>query len=352
MSNIKILKEVGLASKKSTRAVNSTVEIKPTFFFDPESQKAKESAVNWAGFVQKQIAVESTRWSKYMKAFETDWIRNPELDNIDKYVTVRPNTPMDNLYLDDIDLRMEGGRAYKVYNADDMTYFDIREDQMLQAILKYGIQAGGKLGGKWIFAKNHTQMKCFLEDGKEYQEALKITAKSNTIGTKVTKGFIVGNVYTDKSGIPEYIYIGSFPVIVAVKGGYCSIKDNMHYFLNKSDQHGIHGNVMPNGYDISSHRAVYETTKQSLTTAELNKLAALVVPNRDRFGKSKDCGYCWYKEYDTDGTMNDKSIKWTDTRTRASYIADMFLNGVSSVEAELPVLDIKSASLTKKKKTK
>jgi hypothetical protein len=193
MSNVKILSEIGFAAKAKQNARNvldakgRLCRVQPAFFFDPNSQKQKESAVAWTGKVDKHIAQKTTKWLGYINDYESEWVRNPQLDHIDQYVTIRPNTPMDNLYLDDIDVRMEGGRAYKVYNADDDTYFDVREDQMLQAILKYGIQPGGKIGGKWVFAMNHTQMKCFLEDGNEYKLALATAAKPSKLSTKKKK---------------------------------------------------------------------------------------------------------------------------------------------------------------------
>lgn len=43
---------------------------------------------------------------------------------------------------------------------------------MIQAIIKYGIQPGGIIGGEWVWAMNHTQSKCYLVDSDEYKEML------------------------------------------------------------------------------------------------------------------------------------------------------------------------------------
>lgn len=79
---------------------------------------------------------------------------------------------MRNLRFLDIDTRLEGGRAYKVADPATNAVFDLREDQVAQAILKYGIAPGGIIGGEWVWAMNHNQPKCYLVDGSEYQAML------------------------------------------------------------------------------------------------------------------------------------------------------------------------------------
>ena len=150
----KILHNVGLAQQPINHNITSTGP-QSTFYFDPDSVKQKETAVQWADVIctyvgSKRISNGSTGYTPI----------------------VRANKPMTGLILTDIDVRMEGGRAYKVINPADNSLFDIREDQMLQAIIKYGIQAGGLIGGEWVWAMNHTQIKCYLVDGKEYLDML------------------------------------------------------------------------------------------------------------------------------------------------------------------------------------
>ncbi len=193
---IKLIADLGYAVNcKPTTSTFHGITVYPTFFFDNASMRQKASAETWAGG-NKVI------WtgSRYIP----DTANNPSSK-------VRPNVPMTNLWLDNLETRMEGGRAYKVINKDDFTYFDVREDQMLQAILKYGIQAGGKIGGSWVFAMNGTQCKCFLVDGKEYQEAVARSAITPTIMVKASyKNLKVGNVYSNKNADEEFIYVGFF----------------------------------------------------------------------------------------------------------------------------------------------
>ena len=310
MANIKILAEVGYASQKLISVSGTKKQVKPTYFYDPSSKNQEQSALDWA-----QGRVYSHNATPNAKAL------------------VRPNIPMSNLYLCDINVRMEGGRAYKVYNADDMTYFDVREDQMIQAILKYGIQAGGKIGGEWIWALNHTQMKCFLVDSVEYQHALQKHKASISLGNKLTKGFKVGHVYTGKTGQARYIYLGRFNQIMlhdhqtnkTIKAPWIS-KNKEHFFLIKTNKKSEYGCIYPKGYTITNCRTVYETNQPVVNQAELTKLVKLVLPNHYKFGSSGSYGYVWREDCD----YSHLNITWTEMRTEDSYVADAFLNGIQA----------------------
>jgi hypothetical protein len=183
--SVKLITDLGFAIHNVSQYSsfhNETVH--PTFFFDNASERQKEKAEVWAS---NRLAISSPRVQ----------------------AQVRPNTPMNNLWLDNIEQRMEGGRAYKVINKDDMTYFDVREDQMLQAILKHGIQAGGKIGGEWVFAMNGTQCKCFLVDSKEYQEVLNRVAIAPAVMVKASyRNLKVGSIYCNSNATEEFIYVG------------------------------------------------------------------------------------------------------------------------------------------------
>lgn len=179
--SVKVIKELGYAinSQNRTSAFHG-MTVEPTYFFDKASQNAQGSAESWA----------SARGTPVKAKF-------------------RPNTPMKNLYIDNIEFRDQGGRAYKVINMDDMTYFDVREDQMIQCILRHGIAAGGKMGGEWVFAMHGSQCKVMLTDDKEYMDAV---ARSVLPVVKVTpKNYKFGEIYTNKSQKEEFIYVGLLP---------------------------------------------------------------------------------------------------------------------------------------------
>lgn len=178
---IKLLENVGYTKRPYITVPNLNTEVLPTYFCDPSSEAQKNGALRWVKTYQGA-----------QPQFHT-----------------RPNTPMTNLWLEGIESRYNGGRAYKVLNKDDWNYFDIREDQMVQAIQKYGIAPGGKIGGSWVFAMNGTQCKCFLTDSKEYLEAVELDKIRHSTMKKVSlKNLKFGKVYTNKTHDRYYVYVG------------------------------------------------------------------------------------------------------------------------------------------------
>jgi len=154
----KIITDIGLAQ----RPVNpSSAGYQETFYFDATSAKQQAAAIKWA----------DVSWIKNIRS-PYNWYPSSVGSPQPIQSIIRPNKPMTGLVLTDIDVRMEGGRAYKVINPADNSLFDIREDQMLQAILKYGIQPGGLIGGEWVWGYNHVQIKCYLTDSTEYIDML------------------------------------------------------------------------------------------------------------------------------------------------------------------------------------
>lgn len=143
-----------------------------TMYCNPSSKKACASAVNWAtgrwpsspnglGDLYYESAASYQACRQHMPAF------TPSV------LVTRPNVPMTGLVIIGLEERGNGGRAFKVTYPGDNSLFDVREDQVLQAMINHGIQKGGILGGEWVWAMNHTQIKCYLVDGVEYQNMLR-----------------------------------------------------------------------------------------------------------------------------------------------------------------------------------
>lgn len=266
---IKLITDLGYAIHSVSKTSQfHGVTVYPTFFFDSSSERQRESAEVWASY---RLHVSSPRVQAQM----------------------RPNTPMSNLWLDNLEQRMEGGRAYKVINKDDMTYFDVREDQMLQAILKHGIQAGGKIGGEWVFAMNGTQCKCFLVDSKEYQEALARVAIAPAVMVKASlRNLKIGSIYCNKNASEEFIYVGflSHQKLVSyeqrdhwngrvIAPVYTTVKK--HTFLAKNRSWFA---AVPAPLVFEAPSTVYETGR-SISVADLiNKINAV---DTTRFGATQ-----------------------------------------------------------------
>lgn len=114
------------------------------------------------------------------------------------------NDPIDNVRVVCLEFRGQGGRAYKVI-VNDKYFVDLREDVLLDAMLCEGIDVGGRLRGKYIFAVVGSQMKLIRINSALY-DAVK---KSTDMGKlKDIKTFEPGRIYSRKSG--EYIYVGEF----------------------------------------------------------------------------------------------------------------------------------------------
>ena len=250
---VKLIKDLGFAvNVNSVHSPLHGVTVHPTFFFDNASERQKASAELWASHGLP--------------------ISNPRVQ-----AQVRPNVPMGNLWLDNLESRMEGGRAYKVINKDDMTYFDVREDQMLQAILKHGIQAGGKIGGEWIFAMNGTQCKCFLVDSKEYQEALARVATMPAVMSKASyKNLKIGNIYSNKNMDEEFVYVG---FINQETSSYDSnsrrIRANKHTFATKNRYYGY--------FELSTPSVVYETGRSMNIDDLVELLKDKMIPESGKY---------------------------------------------------------------------
>lgn len=104
---------------------------------------------------------------------------------------------MKGLTFDYIEERAQGGRAVKVFDKNGF-YFDVREDQLAECIIKKGISKGGVLGGEWVIAKSGSQTKIILVDGEEYKKAIEYTKKRNEskTGKKISASkAIPGNIY-------------------------------------------------------------------------------------------------------------------------------------------------------------
>ncbi len=153
-------------------AMNEEAEIRPSFICDKESKTAHKTAKDWASGYGR-------RGSSYIHED-------------------RSNVPWEGLKVWDLEVRGNGGRAYKVITPDGL-YVDLREDTFLEAMLTYGIGVGGELPGQYVFAMMGSQMRLVRVGSDLHTALLSTTSRKKTaaIGTKELK---VGGVYRSKSG--------------------------------------------------------------------------------------------------------------------------------------------------------
>lgn len=121
------------------------------------------------------------------------------------------NSGFDNVTIESLDIRGEGGRAYQVIVERDGNRFkvDLREPTLMEVILTKGIQAGGRLNGSFCFAKEGSQTKLILEGSDTHKAALAEREKRQTYSKKISnKDLKPGYLYQSISG-KRGIYLGN-----------------------------------------------------------------------------------------------------------------------------------------------
>lgn len=115
----------------------------------------------------------------------------------------------DHVVIESIELRGNGGRAWKVFiNIDNKQFLvDLRENMLMNTISDFGIEKGGKLNGIYTFIQEVSQTNLVLINSKEHLEAIKDSIKRDT-AIKIKKSeLIIGNEYETFSG-DKGVYLG------------------------------------------------------------------------------------------------------------------------------------------------
>lgn len=165
--------------------------VKPTFAYNPDSKTSPHTAERWA-----------KGYSRYGES-EDKLKAEPETFE---------NTPFSARILS-LDIRSEGGRAYKVVDEQNRL-FDLREDQLLEALKLCGIGIGGFISEKFVWGTTGSQIKMILVGGDTYKELLEFTKKKNEAKQAKKDGLIftqgklkVGHIYEKTNGT-QYLFIG------------------------------------------------------------------------------------------------------------------------------------------------
>lgn len=164
--------------------------VTPAFVCDAGNPKTLATAVSWA-----------ERSRNYY-----DYEKKKSIKKADPVVQDRrKNEPMKDIRVVSLDIRGNGGRAYKVVTKDNY-YFDLREDVLLDAMIKAGIREGGYLNGEYIWARVSSQMKLVRVGSTLHAALIKTTEKSKLKRIGV-KELVHGGVYANKRG-EKFVYVG------------------------------------------------------------------------------------------------------------------------------------------------
>lgn len=195
--NARLIDRVCYLSKspsKDTDLYGNEIEVKHTFPYNPDSKTAPDTAERWANH---------SVWNQKTRTYE----------NVPKQIAVeRDNTPF-NVWVIDLDVRSEGGRAYKVIDEDN-NCFDLREDQVLEVFKHSGILKGGGIPGTFVWGILGSQMRMVLVGGDlhkkmvEQAASLKDHQRKQAAGLTPTEGTLqFGHIYRkrDKS---LHVFVG------------------------------------------------------------------------------------------------------------------------------------------------
>lgn len=157
-------------------------EVTPAFVADADNEKSIKTGAAWA---QNRCVV----WDANTRASKTIAV-------VQK--VQRENQPLENLRVIGLEIRGEGGRAYKALTPDGF-YFDLREDVLLETMLSKGIQPGGVLAGRYIWARVGSEMKLVRLDSQLFTALLE--SGERAVLSSISKNKLeVGTIYETKLG--------------------------------------------------------------------------------------------------------------------------------------------------------
>lgn len=212
-SNQRLLDRVCYLSRapsKDTDLFGNEITVKHTFPYNPDSKTAPETAKRWA---------DNTTYDHKTRQY----VKGPEPEFLD-----RANDPF-SVTIIDLDVRSEGGRAYKVVDQSGRC-FDLREDQVLEVFKHSGILAGGVIPGQFVWGVLGSQMRMVLVGGDLHREmtaqaeALKESNRRRASGAAPTEGTLkFGCIYRKRDG-SLHVFLGKVRQPGADKASFAFLK--------------------------------------------------------------------------------------------------------------------------------
>lgn len=189
-SKMRLLDSVGYVSRALSKIKNvlgEDITVADTFPYNPDSKSSPKTADKWA------------RGYSHSKNFVP-----PTLTRI--------NEPFE-ITIVALDIRSQGGRAYKVVDAFNRQ-FDLREDEIMDIIKYCGINPGGNVPGTFVWGVLGSAVRLVLVGGDIHQEMaeqskqLKKAAQARAAGNAPTAGNMqVNHIYRKRDG-SEHIFVG------------------------------------------------------------------------------------------------------------------------------------------------
>lgn len=148
------------------------------------------------------------------------------------------NEPVKNIRLLSLELRSQGGRAYKAV-IDDQFYVDLKEDVLMDALLQTGVMPGGKLQGEFIWVKLRSQLKLVRVGSELHRLVLEFDSKKDT--KPISKNELeVGGIYQTRKK-EKALFLG---YVNTTQYTIAAIKDQKKYdYLRQPDFKYYHKNI-------------------------------------------------------------------------------------------------------------
>jgi hypothetical protein len=116
--------------REITSGTGQKYQVHSAFAVDADNEKRVRTAMEWSRKYTRKVVVGET----HLDPFKV------------------PNSPITDLRILSMEIRGEGGRAYKIITPE-RRMFDLREDVLLDAILHTGIKKGGVLPGHYVWVR-------------------------------------------------------------------------------------------------------------------------------------------------------------------------------------------------------
>lgn len=162
----------------------------PVFVCDATNDKTLATARNWA---KNTAAV-------YDRKTNTQ-----SYDTLPDEV-VRKNEPFTGIHVVGLDVRHNGGRAWKCVIDNGSYYCDLREDNLLDIMRTVGIEKGGYLNGEYMWARIGTEMK-LIRVGSEIHTAVIGANDRRNMPTLAKKDIKPWHLYQMKNG-DVWLHVG------------------------------------------------------------------------------------------------------------------------------------------------
>lgn len=185
-------------------------QVYAAFPLDAASKDRLVTARRWASKQVKNAPYGAT--DKVKNQLKKEVLANKPDDVIE--ITV-PNDPVEGLMLNNLEIRQEGGRAYKVLVSirDPETgelydlYVDLREDTMMDILMNSTVSSG-VLDGKYVWAVIGSETKLIRVGSAVHKLIVAHEAKmaQESLGKKALQ---VGHLYEDKQG-SKFLFVGVF----------------------------------------------------------------------------------------------------------------------------------------------